>query len=133
MVNRSLEKAEQIIQNLKIKFPNIFFQKCPLEQIQDIDLEHTDLFVNTTSLGMLNIDWPDLSFVEKLKSAAIVSDIVYNPVETPLIVKAKQSGLSVNHGYLMLLYQASIAFELFTNQKAPVAIMKKALLDSMGG
>jgi shikimate dehydrogenase len=75
-------------------------------------LENAALLVNTTSLGMtgqpaLNID------LALLGSDAIVNDIVYAPLETPLLAQAKARGLRTIDGLDMLIGQAAEAFGYF--------------------
>ena len=64
-----------------------------------------DIIINTTSLGMTGN--PPLDFdCNGLKSGAIVFDIVYSPLETPLLKAAKASGLRTVDGLEMLMRQA---------------------------
>jgi len=72
-------------------------------------LANATLIVNATSLGMtgkgpLEID------LEKSAAGAAVYDIVYTPLETPLLVGAQKLGLRAVDGLGMLLYQAQFAF-----------------------
>jgi len=91
-----------------------------------------DIIINATSVGMTPNN--DLTVITKdlLNSAQLVMDIVYNPMETVLINDAKEVGCQIIYGYKMLLYQAVTQFELFTNHKAPVAVMEEALLKGLG-
>ena len=57
-----------------------------------------------------------------------VMDIVYNPIETKLLVDAKRIGANTINGIEMLIYQGAASFELWTGKKAPVDIMKKAAI-----
>jgi shikimate dehydrogenase len=71
-----------------------------------------DLLINTTSLGMeggieLALD------IRRLKSNALVADIIYVPLETALLAKAKELGHPVLGGLGMLLHQAVRGFELW--------------------
>lgn len=72
------------------------------------------LVVNTTSLGMAGAGGgeggPPLD-VDLLPAAAIVSDIVYVPLETPLLAAARARGLAASDGLGMLLHQAVPGFE----------------------
>ena len=71
-----------------------------------------DLFINTTSLGMSG--QPPLEFnIDGLSPQAIVSDIVYSPLETPLLMNAKLRGNPTLGGLGMLLHQAVRGFELW--------------------
>ncbi|MGB1539862.1 MAG: shikimate dehydrogenase family protein [Rickettsiales bacterium] len=72
-------------------------------------LSETDLLVNTTSLGMEG--QPELVLsIDALPSHAVVTDIVYSPLHTPLLLKAKARNLHTVDGLGMLLYQAQMAF-----------------------
>ena len=68
------------------------------------------LVVNTTSLGMGGEGGPPLD-VTRLPDAAIVADIVYVPLETPLLAAARRRGLQGVDGLGMLLHQAAPGFE----------------------
>lgn len=76
------------------------------------EIEGCDLLVNTTSLGMQG--QPPLEIaLGKLPRHALVTDIVYTPLETPLLKAAKLLGLQAVDGLGMLIYQAQKAFELW--------------------
>jgi shikimate dehydrogenase len=75
-------------------------------------LAETDLLVNSTSLGMTGQPPLDLGLLN-LPPAALVSDIIYAPLETPLIEAARSRGNPVAPGLGMLLYQAVRGFELW--------------------
>jgi shikimate dehydrogenase len=67
------------------------------------------LLVNTTSLGMTGQPPLDLD-LSALPLSAVVNDVVYAPLETPLIAKARQRGHCVVGGLGMLLHQGRPAF-----------------------
>ncbi|WP_075220613.1 shikimate dehydrogenase [Acuticoccus yangtzensis] len=73
-------------------------------------LGEADLLVNTTSLGMdghepLKVD------LAPLPAGAVVADIVYNPLRTPLLEAAAARGLTTVDGLGMLIHQATVGFE----------------------
>lgn len=72
-------------------------------------LQRTDLLVNTTSLGMAGQP-PLVLDLDPLPAAAVVYDIVYNPLKTPLLAAAEARGLTVIDGLGMLIHQAAPAF-----------------------
>ena len=131
IVNRSLDKAQELARDLANHFPQIIFENQALKDLATMDFTHTHLLVNTTSLGMTQ-PWDDLSFITRLHPNTIVSDIISKPAETQLLEKALEQGLSVNHGYNMLLHQAYIGFELLTQKQAPREIMKQAVQKALG-
>lgn len=71
-----------------------------------------DLLLNTTSAGMKG--HPALALdLAGLKASAAVLDIVYNPLETPLLKEAKARGHLAIDGLPMLMHQAVPSFEVF--------------------
>ena len=89
--------------------------------------EDTGLLVNTTPLGMNpyteTCPWPDRL---PLPPQAAIYDLVYNPPETRLMQRARQSGLPARGGLGMLVEQAALAFERWTGRPAPRAVMQQA-------
>ncbi|MFZ4787119.1 MAG: shikimate dehydrogenase [Beijerinckiaceae bacterium] len=73
-------------------------------------LQGAAMVINTTSQGM--VGQPDLDLkLDLLPQAALVSDIVYIPLETPLLSAARQRGNTTVNGLGMLLHQARPAFK----------------------
>jgi shikimate dehydrogenase len=68
------------------------------------------LLVNTTSLGMAGQAPLDID-LSAMPSNAVVADIVYVPLETPLLAAARARGLATVDGLGMLLHQAVPGFE----------------------
>ena len=62
----------------------------------------------------------------------MVFDLVYNPLETLLIRKAKAQGAEVIPGLEMFLEQAAQQFEIWTGESAPRSVMEKAALEALG-
>lgn len=77
-----------------------------------------DVVVNTTSLGMIGYPPLDIDF-SHVPPAAIVYDLVYAPLETPLLAEARRRGLRTIDGLEMLIGQAAIAFAHFFGRPAP--------------
>lgn len=86
-----------------------------------------NLIVNCTSVGMWpNTDasiWPnDIPFAKD----TVVYDMVYRPRETAFLKQAKAAGCVAIGGLGMLIHQGALAFELWTEQPAPIDIMATA-------
>jgi shikimate dehydrogenase len=62
-----------------------------------------------------------------LHAGLTVMDIVYNPRDTRLLKDAKVAGCRTIPGLEMFLHQAAAQFELWTNQTAPVHVMRSVL------
>ena len=113
--NRNLERAKNLIQNLRNINPKINLEVKYLDQINS-NIQNCDLLINSTSLGMkgnANLDI-DLSYLSK---DAIVSDIVYKPLITPLLQQAKDLNLRIVTGIGMLIFQGLVGFELWFGKK----------------
>ncbi len=84
--------------------------------------------VNTTSLGM--IGKPDLRVpLDGLKSGQVVTDLVYTPLETTFLKKAREAGCHVVDGFGMLLHQAVPGFERWFGKRPEVTDdLRKAVL-----
>lgn len=86
-----------------------------------------DIVVNTTSVGLKPGDETRLLDVETLPASALVMDMIFNPPLTPLLRAAQEHGCAVLNGLSMLLYQGTLALELWTEQRAPEQVMRAAL------
>jgi 3-dehydroquinate dehydratase/shikimate dehydrogenase len=88
-----------------------------------------DAVVHATPLGM----FPHVEdcFFDDLIPADVVFDMVYNPLETALIRKAREQGKAVVPGLEMFIEQAVRQFEIWTGESAPRAAMQKAALEAL--
>lgn len=91
-------------------------------------LREADLLVNCTPVGTGGSDTAGQSPVpgDLLRPELAVFDLVYNPLETPLIAEAKRRGARGISGAPMLIYQAAESFRLWTGQDADIAAMRAA-------
>ena len=90
-------------------------------------LEGVALLVNTTNQGMHGQAALDLQ-LEALPATALVSDIVYVPLETPLLLEAKARGNATVNGLGMLLNQARPAFAAWFG---PLPAISPVLMDQV--
>jgi shikimate dehydrogenase len=90
-------------------------------------LADTGLLVNATSLGMSGQPGLDIS-LSRLRLSAVVADIVYAPIDTPLLVAAKERGLRTVDGLGMLLHQAVGGFERWFGIRPQVTEALRALV-----
>ncbi|MBL8547231.1 MAG: shikimate dehydrogenase [Hyphomonadaceae bacterium] len=121
--NRTAERGEQTAQAI----PNGRTTRWD-------DLErafgHADLIVQTTTLGMA--DQPEMSWpVSFCRPNAIVSDIVYRPLETPLLLAARERGLTAIDGLGMLIHQGARSFEIWFGIKPDVSKARQRLIAAL--
>ena len=122
IVNRTHSRAETLIRDLGLKNAAVF----SWEQI-DRAFVNANLLVNTTTLGMkgerdLEID------LTPLPTTALVTDIVYTPLETGLLRAARLRGLTTVDGLGMLLHQAVPGFEAWFGKRPQVSAELRALV-----
>jgi len=92
-------------------------------------LPRAGLLVNTTSLGMHGQPALELD-VGLLPSHAVVADLVYVPLDTPLLAAARAHGLKTVDGLGMLLHQAVRGFELWFGRRPEVTAELRALVEA---
>jgi shikimate dehydrogenase len=103
VANRTLSRAEEIAQHFGARVKPIAWSDA------EVAAKDVGLLVNTTSLGMAKSGPLDFD-VTHLPADATVADIVYVPLETDLLRRARARGLVVVDGLGMLLHQAVPGF-----------------------
>lgn len=122
IANRTLEKAEEI----KKTFTKGETKVMSLQAAEQV-LDQYDLIVQTTSVGMKPDVAEEIVNVTKLKPNVIVSDIVYQPIMTQFLKSAQEKGALIHTGHTMLLYQAQLAFNIWTETQVDIGNMDKKL------
>ena len=129
VANRTEKKAAELITSLQLE---TIATSCTLETLEK-ELNKYDIIINTTSVGMYpNIDDIPIS-LSFLKKNCIVSDIIYNPVETKFLKEAKKQGAITQNGVSMFVYQAAIAFEIWNNIQPNANRMEQIVMEHLGG
>jgi shikimate dehydrogenase len=113
LVNRSAARAQELARALGGPIDVL-----PWEQRADA-LRGAELLVNATTLGMAGQEALDIDLAS-LPREAVVSDIVYVPLETPLLAAARGRGHPVVDGLGMLLHQAVPGFEAWFGRRPEV-------------
>ena len=85
-----------------------------------------DALINTTPCGMAGVKQA-LPIKENELNASLVFDMVYNPLDTPLLKLAKARGLAVISGLEMFVQQGARQFEIWTGKPAPEAEMLRVV------
>ena len=116
IANRSHETAVALARKAHVK---------SLKQEQLARLRF-DAIVNTTPCGMAGVK-PALPLKENELNARLVFDMVYNPLETPLLKLARDRGLAVIGGLEMFVQQGARQFEIWTGKPAPEAEMQRVV------
>jgi 3-dehydroquinate dehydratase/shikimate dehydrogenase len=89
-----------------------------------------DVIVNATPIGMAGIKAPQLLEAKDLNTK-LVFDLVYNPLETPLLRLARQKSIPIVTGIEMFVQQGARQFEIFTGKPAPEEEMLRVVIHSL--
>jgi shikimate dehydrogenase len=123
LANRTMERAQALADQFGARVHPVAW-----DAIGGL-LPRAGLLVNTTSLGMHG--QPPLEIgIGLLPSDAVVADLVYVPLETPLLAGARARGLKTADGLGMLLHQAVRGFELWFGQRPEVTSELRALVEA---
>jgi shikimate dehydrogenase len=123
LANRTVERARALADQFGAQVHPIAW-----DAIEGV-LPRVKLLVNTTSLGMHGQPALELD-VNLLPPDAVVADLVYVPLETPLLAAARARGLRTADGLGMLLHQAVRGFELWFGQRPEVTPELRALVEA---
>jgi shikimate dehydrogenase len=130
IANRSLTKAENLTTALanRAKDNNIKTKIAAVHlSVPDIvkAVASCQLIVNCTTVGMKHSPSEGQSPLAPglIPGGALVYDLVYNPLQTPLLEAAKAAGAITIGGLNMLVYQGAASFQLWTGREAPLDIM----------
>jgi len=121
ITNRSPQTGSDLATDLEVDF-------LPLAEISTGSF---DILINTTPVGM----HPDVEAVPIpsgiLSPGMLVMDIIYNPLETTLLKTAARTGCRTIDGVAMFINQGARQFEWWTGRKAPVDIMRQAVIENL--
>lgn len=108
---------------------------CPWGDLSQLDaVTNAEIVINTTPVGM-HPGLVDLTVIDTkhLQLDQVVFDAVYNPLETKFLREAKERGCRTVAGSEMLLLQGVAQFELWTEEAAPVELMRTVLINRLTG
>jgi len=123
LANRTVERARALADQFGASVSPVAW-----DALSDL-LPRAGLLVNTTSLGMKGQPPLELD-VGRLPSHAVVADLVYVPLDTPLLAAARAHGLRTADGLGMLLHQAVRGFELWFGRRPEVTAELRALVEA---
>jgi shikimate dehydrogenase len=123
LVNRTLDRAQALAQRF-----GAAVVPSPWDEAGAL-LGSAGLLVNSTSLGMKGQPPLDID-VALLPATAVVADLVYVPLVTPLLSAVRARGLATADGLGMLLHQAVRGFSLWFGVKPSVTPELRALVEA---
>lgn len=129
IANRTKERAVNLISECPYKNESKALTIAEAEE----QIAEYDLIIQTTSIGMSpNVDDLPLD-VTNIKDSAFVSDIIYNPLKTKILLEAEKNGAQTQNGVGMFAYQGALAFQLWTGIMPDTSRMQQIVLNNLGG
>ncbi len=130
ITNRTLDRARDLLADMKPRLPHAELEIVAWEDREDV-LDDAGLLVNTTTQGMVGNPALDIN-IKRLPEEAVVTDLVYTPIDTPLLNEAKRRGHPVVDGLGMLLHQAVPAFDFWFGLRPAVTDdLRKRVVDAL--
>ncbi len=91
-----------------------------------------DLVINSTSVGMYpHVEASPWPADVPMPANIIFCDLVYNPLETVFLARARAAGAKTIDGLGMLVHQGAYAFEKWTGQSPSIDVMRQACLSKL--
>jgi 3-dehydroquinate dehydratase/shikimate dehydrogenase len=118
--NRTADTAKKLARQAKAKV-------IRREQIVKTNF---DVIINTTPVGMKGVKPASLLEPKELNTR-LVFDLVYNPIDTPLIRMAREKGLPVITGVEMFVHQGARQFEIWSGKPAPEEEMLRVVVHAL--
>jgi shikimate dehydrogenase len=133
LYNRTRANADTLVEEIGKKINTELV--TIVDEPEDLNIELTDLLINTTNVGMKPAD-PLLIDPASLHKDMLVYDVIYSPVETKLLAQARLKKARTANGLGMLFFQGVLAFwhwsEVELDERVK-KIMRKALEDACHG
>ena len=132
LYNRTAAGAEKIAGEFAKTFPKIMFDVVHERQHLSGVIGESALVVNTTPAGMTpNIEALPIPPAIRFSNKQIIFDIIYTPLETAFLRKAKEEGAVTVNGVEMFVQQGRKAFELWTGKVFPAETARQAVLNAL--
>ncbi|RXS98170.1 shikimate dehydrogenase [Silvibacterium dinghuense] len=120
ILNRTPEAAQKLARQAKAKtFKRELLAKTAF-----------DVIINATPSGMHGVKPASVLNADELNTR-LVFDLVYNPIDTPLIRMAREKGLPVITGVEMFVHQGARQFEIWTGKPAPEEEMLRVVVHAL--
>ncbi len=125
ILNRHLERAQSLAEEVQKHYEGPIFN---LSDPSFLIPHPASIIINATPLGMHGDVSPlSADVLAHFDQDTFVYDMVYNPSQTYLLCQARAMGLRTANGLSMLLHQGALSFSLWTQQPAPLEVMRAAL------
>jgi shikimate dehydrogenase len=126
ILNRHLERAQLLAADVQQTYEGPVFS---LSDPSFLISHSSSIIINATSVGMHEDVSPlPAEVLARFDPDTFVYDMIYNPIQTHLLLQARTMGLRAANGLSMLLHQGALSFTLWTCRPAPIEVMRAALM-----
>jgi len=101
---------------------------CGSDALASLPRRSWDVLINATPVGSRSAPGQSLVPAALHRPGTVVFDMVYDPLDTPLLREAQAAGCVAIDGLQMLLAQAAAQFETWTGAEAPADVMRSVAL-----
>lgn len=135
IANRTRSKAEALADELSEKILETRYRAVGFTELEILEEMRTaKILINATPIGMISYEGNSFPIRrEWIRQEQVVADLVYRPMNTPLLEMAVEAGATTLTGDGMLLYQGVEAYRIWTGLEPPVELMRKALVEKLIG
>ncbi|MCD4704137.1 MAG: shikimate dehydrogenase [Methanosarcinaceae archaeon] len=123
IVNRTEQRAVELASAIGVR-------GFGMERLEEL-IGQADVLINATSAGMYPKTSDSIARREQMHPDLTVFDIVYNPMNTQLLIEAEAAGAIGINGVMMLVYQGAEAFRIWTGVEPPINVMKNAVMEAL--
>jgi shikimate dehydrogenase len=127
VANRTPEKAERLVRRFGGAAGSALLGGCALADLSAQAVREADLVVNATALGMQGGGKVPVVLTDNIRKDHVVVDVVYAKRATQLVEIARARQARGIDGQAMLVWQAALAFERWTQRSAPVDVMRSVV------
>lgn len=128
IVDARIERAVNLVHDLRHVLDDHSFSIYRWPQDLALLAAHANLIVNTASPEMGDYSWPEAL---RFPTDALVCDLDPAPDETYFLDQARASGALTINGLSLLIYEAALAIEMWTEHPRPIKVMKRVVEETL--
>jgi shikimate dehydrogenase len=134
VANRTVSRSRILAQQMIAENIDCGCGSIEAHSLSEVDrlLPEARVLINATTVGMRGVlDGQTLVTAAQMHPGLVVFDIVYHPLETPLLREARVAGVQTVDGVKMLVHQGAASFSLWTAIDPPVPVMERAVREAL--
>lgn len=134
-INRTQKHAEDLVRRLTVATGREVYYACNYATPDLMKhVKNAHIVINATPVGAKETakNMPLASHIRCLHAGQLVVDVVSRPVETAFLKSARRMGCKVLPGYLAIIYEGILSYEICTGKEAPALLMRQVVRKDLG-